>query len=202
MLTVIEKVGRKHSYVLWQCLCDCGNVTTVISSNLVRGDTKSCGCLKWACRTREELEAHLLANRRITVDGCWEWTGAKKEGGYGIVGALALGFRLLRVPRLAAHLWFAFDLKSPLDICHRCDNPPCFNPDHLFPGMAMVNTHDSMAKGRWRTGQFQKQKTHCKRGHEFTIENTRAIRNGTGRECLACKRMYSRKSRVDTWASA
>lgn len=33
-------------------------------------------------------------------------------------------------------------------VCHRCDNPPCCNPEHLYPGAPLVNTQDKMAKGR------------------------------------------------------
>ena len=45
-LSVVADTGkRRHSYVVWLCRCDCGNVTEVISDSLKRGNTKSCGCL-------------------------------------------------------------------------------------------------------------------------------------------------------------
>ena len=44
-LVAIKDVGRKNSVVLWECLCDCGKHTNVVSSCLKRGDTKSCGCM-------------------------------------------------------------------------------------------------------------------------------------------------------------
>lgn len=47
-LTVLEKAGVDNSrYVIWKCKCDCGNETIVRSSHLVRGDTKSCGCINY-----------------------------------------------------------------------------------------------------------------------------------------------------------
>lgn len=47
MLTVIERVGNnKRGLALWKCKCDCGNESIVLSRNLLRGSTKSCGCLK------------------------------------------------------------------------------------------------------------------------------------------------------------
>ena len=49
-LTVLEDMGRIHGYVLWRCLCDCGNIVDVISGNLQNGNTQSCGCYK-----REQL---------------------------------------------------------------------------------------------------------------------------------------------------
>ena len=44
-LVVIRDVGRKNGMVLWECLCDCGKHTNVVSNNLTRGNTKSCGCM-------------------------------------------------------------------------------------------------------------------------------------------------------------
>ena len=45
-LVAIKDVGRKNGIVLWECLCDCGKHTNVVSNNLTRGNTKSCGCSK------------------------------------------------------------------------------------------------------------------------------------------------------------
>ena len=44
-LVVIKDVGRKNGMVLWECLCDCGKHTNVVSNHLTRGHTKSCGCM-------------------------------------------------------------------------------------------------------------------------------------------------------------
>lgn len=75
--------------------------------------------------------------------------------GYGLVG-VDLGQRRGRhgrlstvtAHRLAAHLWLGFDLNDPRFVLHRCDNPPCFNPDHLFIGTVQDNQADMAAKGR------------------------------------------------------
>lgn len=45
-LIAIKKIGKMHSYIVWECLCDCGNYTNVISNNLLRSHTQSCGCLQ------------------------------------------------------------------------------------------------------------------------------------------------------------
>lgn len=45
-LTVIKYAGLKKGQVLWECQCDCGNITEVLGINLRNGNTKSCGCLK------------------------------------------------------------------------------------------------------------------------------------------------------------
>lgn len=98
-------------------------------------------------RTREDFEAHLLAHRVIDDNGCWNWTRSR-SGAYG-----QLWFperrRALPVSRIAAHLWLGLDLDDRLlYACHRCDNPGCFNPDHLFVGTNSDNILDARDKGR------------------------------------------------------
>jgi len=44
-LTVIKKDGHKGKKVLWECICECGNITHVMTNDLTSGNTKSCGCL-------------------------------------------------------------------------------------------------------------------------------------------------------------
>lgn len=115
--------------------------------------------------------------------GCWNWTGTlNRKDGYGY--SHWKGKQVL-AHRLSAMLWLRFNINSPLRVLHRCDNPRCINPKHLFFGTLSVNTLDSIAKGR----HFEANKTHCKNGHEFSVENT--YRHGNNwRACRACKREY------------
>ena len=77
--------------------------------------------------------------------GCWEWTQGKSDGGYGRV---MVNRKRWLVHRLAAVLWLDFDDNPAKFVCHRCDNPCCFNPEHLFIGTPQDNTDDMVAKGR------------------------------------------------------
>ena len=45
-LVAVERVGSRNTFALWKCKCDCGNEAEVVSTYLINGDTKSCGCLK------------------------------------------------------------------------------------------------------------------------------------------------------------
>jgi hypothetical protein len=116
------------------------------------------------------------------TDTCWEWSGSKNNHGYG-------WFRFDGKASLAHRVsWlFATGLRAPSshEVCHTCDNPACVRPEHLFLGTHRENMRDMSRKGRW--GNVGSRKTHCKRGHAFTPENTRIHTNGS-RQCRECQR--------------
>ena len=74
---------------------------------------------------------------------CHEWQGRVDGRGY---GEIKVGGKYKKAHRLAL---FGFeDWDNPLFACHRCDNPRCVNPEHLFAGEAVDNVRDMIAKGR------------------------------------------------------
>ena len=85
--------------------------------------------------------------------GCWEWTGSKNSYGYGAITLTNGNIKhVIRVHRISYFVHF-FRL-PPMSLCvmHKCDNPSCFNPEHLFIGTQKQNMQDCSFKGRIKNG--------------------------------------------------
>lgn len=80
---------------------------------------------------------------------CWEWTACKTEHGY---GRISIGGRPVKAHRVSYGIYMG---KIPHGLCvlHRCDNPSCVNPFHLFIGTALDNISDMHMKGRGNIGE-------------------------------------------------
>ena len=127
--------------------------------------------------------------RYDAVTGCWNWTGWRNERGYAKVWYLG---KMVWLHRLSAHFYLRFDLRSKLHVLHKCDNPSCFNPKHLFIGTHQDNMQDATNKGRMGSDQ----RTHCRRGHALTPENLYARSNGERGTCKECCRVRYQKKRL------
>lgn len=129
--------------------------------------------------SKKEIKNYLESNKVILDNGCWvlETRNTNRYQYY-----LGIG-----IHRLSAWIFNNFDIDSKLLILHKCDNPPCWNPEHLNSGNQSENINDALnKKGIWNIKKSKPK--FCKRGHEFTLENT--YKNAGGRRCLRCRKEY------------
>lgn len=76
-------------------------------------------------------------------DECWEWLGSVN----GEYGKFSLGSKYIPSHRIAYELKYG-EISNDMLVCHKCDNPLCCNPFHLFLGTHKDNMVDMVAKGR------------------------------------------------------
>ena len=130
---------------------------------------------------RASIEDRLWSRVHVPDDAsaCWEFLGATVAG-YGTLGRGCRGEGNVLTHRLSYELLVG-PIPDGLHIDHLCRNRLCCNPDHLEPVTQAENN---------RRAQEANPRTHCKRGHEFTPENTKWIANG--RNCRICTAAISR----------
>lgn len=80
----------------------------------------------------------------VPESGCWIWTGHIRTNGY---GAMSIKSKLQYAHRISWELHNG-PIPEGLFVLHKCDNPPCVNPDHLFIGTQKDNLQDAFKKGR------------------------------------------------------
>lgn len=137
-----------------------------------------------------ELEARFRTKYKADLaTGCWIWMAA-------CTGKNRYGVFSVNRKNVFAHRYSYSIAHGPIPlgmfVCHKCDNPPCVNPDHLFLGTHTDNMRDARNKGRLRVPYemeghipWRRLQTMCKRGHPFDEKNTYVMRDGR-RQCRAC----------------
>ena len=121
------------------------------------------------------------------ASNCWLWTGA--------VGRCKYGIRKIRGKSYLVHRLFyqmyKGEIQDGLQVDHLCNVRICMNPEHMRLVTAKENL---LARHSNTVTRFNKEKTHCHNGHEYTKENTRINKNKANgaRVCKTCNQLYQR----------
>lgn len=142
---------------------------------------------------QERLKSKTVVN---DATGCWEWIASLNTNGYG-----QFRFRETNYPAHRA-AWILFRGEIPADkttaygtmqVLHRCDNPVCVNPDHLFLGTQTDNINDAVGKNRWGERGCPGES----HGRAIvTVDDVRAIRASSESNGVLAKRYGISKSAV------
>lgn len=93
---------------------------------------------------KRSVSERLLKCAKVMPNGCWEWSGTRNDAGY---GRLWINGRSEQAHRVAFRMAKG-EIPEGMLVCHKCDNPPCIRPKHLFIGTYKDNLDDMMRKGR------------------------------------------------------
>jgi hypothetical protein len=130
---------------------------------------------------RVPVEERFVAKIKYVAD-CWLWTSTLTPRGYPCFWFEGKQWRAHRV----AYVLFVGPIPGDLPLDHLCRNRSCVNPSHLEP----VTIRENVLRGIGLSAANAR-KTHCKRGHEFTTDNT-YMQDGT-RQCRACRAFRDRR---------
>jgi len=138
------------------CECECGNFTIIRNSGLMSGHNKSCGCfleeerkrfienaskkIEWIeepCRYIDLGNCFVCISHSVGTDGYTQYDWDHKHN------------------HMSRFIWEQMhgEIPSKMQVCHKCDNPKCINPEHFFLGTTQENTKDKVKKDRQNKGE-------------------------------------------------
>jgi hypothetical protein len=132
---------------------------------------------------KEELLEKLMKNVYPEPNtGCWLWSGMVNVSGYGIMKAASLPqFKTPLTHRLSYFLHKG-EFDYSLNVLHKCDNPICVNPEHLFLGTHLENMIDRKTKNRTNRAAPKGSKCGASKITEDVVLKIRSITNKTQKQ--------------------
>ena len=114
-------------------------------------------------------------------NGCWNWTGGIKPGGYGVFGITKNKIRKAHNAHRWAYINMVGDIPEGLTVDHLCRNRKCVNPSH----MEIVTIRENLLRGTGYSARNAR-KTHCPKGH-LLIAVPQTWNTSAQRHCPICE---------------
>lgn len=175
---VCSAKGRNTTVILQCQVCD--KEFRKHPSEINRREGKFCSreCYRQSIKRNKTPPLQKLQKKTIyPSNGCWVWIGGLDRKGYGCV---LVDGKTTSPHRLSWTLHHG-PIPPELNVCHKCDNPPCWNPNHLFLGTQLENIRDAIAKNRFRYPGKENPQHSSRPGEQnsqakLTVEKVEAIR--------------------------
>ena len=140
-------------------------------------------------RTKTDTATRFMTKINKTPSGCWEWIASTDRDGYGNFNYPTSTSTIKRAHR-ASYDYFYGGIPEGMQVLHKCDNPPCVNPTHLYLGSNQQNVNDREDRNR----NHKKNKTHCPQGHPFDTTHNTSMGRGKLRRCSICTKASQKKA--------
>jgi len=144
--TVISEPFKSKQKTTVTCKCKCGKTQDIAVTALEHGKSKSCRSCAFIKMHKRNREGLFWSHVDILSDNdCWNWELTVNDGGYGQTTKAEFG---TSAAHRIAWQYTNGKLDSPIFVLHKCDNPKCCNPKHLYLGTHRDNMDDMVNRNR------------------------------------------------------
>lgn len=135
------------------------------------------------CKPKPATYRFNQSYKKDETTGCWVWLGKSRSGSSGLYGRIQVNKKTIPAHRFSWELHNEQKIPDGMFVLHKCDNPECVNPEHLFLGTHQDNTNDKVSKNRQAKGDSFKHRKPAKGSAnglaKLTEESAKKIFNDT-----------------------